>query len=81
MSSFLLEMLNPDKTIYYGKVTSATAKAIDGEVQVLMSHVPYLNVLPAGEVRLTTEENTCLHFKHNGGMLCVAKDKTSLLVY
>lgn len=77
----MLELLNPDKTLFYGKVTSVTAKAIDGEVQILMSHVPYLNVLPAGEVRLTTEENICLHFKHNGGMLSVAKDKTSVLVY
>lgn len=80
-SSFMLEILTPDKTLYWGRAIALTVKAIDGELQVLPGHVPYVNVLVAGEVIMHTEDNTCLHFKHGGGIIEVSKDKTSVLVY
>jgi len=77
----MLEVLTPDKTLYWGRAEALTVKAVDGEVQILPDHCQYVNVLSAGEIRLETEDSTCLHFKHNGGILEVAKDKTSVLVY
>ena len=43
--------------------------AIEGEI-----------TLAPGEIRLNTEENTCLHFKHNGGIIEVTNDKVLALV-
>ncbi|OGC21527.1 hypothetical protein A2291_02660 [candidate division WOR-1 bacterium RIFOXYB2_FULL_42_35] len=80
MKDFILEVLTPDKTLFWGRATALTAHAIDGEVQVLPGHAPYINILAAGEIRLHNEDNVCLHFKHNGGILEVARKKTSVLV-
>ena len=81
MKNFVLEVLTPDKTLYWGRALSLTVKALDGEVQILPGHAPYINVLADGQLRLHTEDNTCLHFEHKGGMLEVARDKTSVLLY
>jgi len=34
MKDFILEVLTPDKTLFWGRATALTAHAIDGEVQV-----------------------------------------------
>lgn len=81
MSTFMLEVLTPDKSLYLGKSTSINAKAIDGELQVLPGHIPYVNILSSGELRVHTEDNTCLHFKHGGGILDVSSERVSVLVY
>lgn len=81
MKTFMLEVLSPDKTLYWGKAESVTVKAVDGDVQILAGHAPYVNVLAKGEVRLHTEDATCLHFPYKGGIVEVAKEKTSVLVY
>lgn len=81
MSTFMLEVLFPGETLYWGKAISLTANAIDGEVQILSRHIPYVNILAPGEVRLQTDEENFLSFKHSGGILEVAREKTSVLVY
>lgn len=76
----MVEILSLEKSLYLGRAESVTAKGIDGEFQVLRGHAPYMNILAAGEIRLNTEENTCLHFKHNGGVLEVYEGKVTALV-
>jgi len=81
MSTMMLEILSPDKTIYWGKAESVTVKAIDGELTVLPGHAPIVTVLGPGEIRMHKEEDqTCHHYKHAGGILDVSKEKTSVLV-
>jgi F-type H+-transporting ATPase subunit epsilon len=80
MNKFFLEILALDKTLYWGNAATVTVKAIDGDLQVLPGHIPYVNVLPAGVIVMQTEENSRLEFKHTGGMIEVARDKTSILV-
>lgn len=81
MNTFMLEVLTPDKTLYWGRAESLTVKAVDGELQVLPGHIPYVNILAAGKISLLTEDNTPLHFHHGGGILEVSREKTSALVY
>ncbi len=81
MKTFMLEVLTPEKTLFWGRATAVTVRALDGDVQILPGHAPYVNLLTAGEVRLHTEDNTCLHFNHQGGILEVAREKVSVLVY
>jgi F-type H+-transporting ATPase subunit epsilon len=80
-SSFMLEVLTPDKTLYWGRAIGLKVKAVDGELQILPGHVPYVNVLVEGEVIMFAEDKTNLHFKHTGGIIEVAKEKTSVLVF
>jgi len=77
----MLEILTPEQTLYWGRAISLTVKAVDGEVQILPHHAPYTTVLSRGEVRLHTEDNTCLHFNHTGGILEVSREKVSVLVH
>jgi F-type H+-transporting ATPase subunit epsilon len=81
MSTFMLEVLVPGETLYWGRAISLTADAIDGEVQVLSGHIPYVNILAPGKIRLKNDEGNFLHFEHSGGILEVAREKTSVLVY
>ena len=80
MGILALEVLTPDKSLYLGRATSIIAKAIDGEVAIYPGHTPYVNVLAPGDLRVHTEENTCLHFHHGGGVLEVSREKTKVLV-
>jgi len=80
MGILALEILTPEKPLYVGRATSITTKAIDGEVAIYPGHTPYVNVLAPGDLRVHTEENTCLHFQHGGGVLEVTREKTSVLV-
>lgn len=80
MRTMVLDILTPEKSLFLGKGTSLTAKAIDGEVAIYPGHIPYLNVLAPGEIRVNTTDQTCLHFQHGGGVLDVSREKTSALV-
>jgi F-type H+-transporting ATPase subunit epsilon len=80
MASFTVEIYTPEQNLYLGRAEALTARAIDGEFQILPGHAPYMNILAAGDIRLNTEENTCLHFKHNGGVLEVSEGKVLALV-
>jgi len=80
MSVLALEVLTPEKSLYLGRATSIVAKAIDGEVAIYPGHTPYVNVLTPGDLRVQTEDNTCLHFQHGGGVLEVTRENTKVLV-
>ena len=81
MPVFMLEILAPDMTVFSGRVVSVTARAIDGEVQILAGHAPYVNVLAPGDIKVRTEENGNVDLHGDGGIIEVARDKTSLLVF
>ena len=80
MTSFMLEVLTPDKTLFWGRAGRLKAKAVDGQVEILAKHAPYVTILDSGKVELATEDEDELIFEHNGGILEVARDKTSVLV-
>ncbi|MFA6549026.1 MAG: hypothetical protein WCT39_03740 [Candidatus Margulisiibacteriota bacterium] len=80
MDDFVVEILSTEKSLFLGRAESFTAKGIDGEFQILRGHAPYMNILAAGDIRLNTGENTCLHFKHNGGVVEVTAGKVLALV-
>jgi F-type H+-transporting ATPase subunit epsilon len=80
-SSFMLEILTPEASVYWGRATSVTVKAIDGEVQVLSGHAPYVNLTVPGDIRVNTEDERSLNFKGGRGIVEVARDKTSILYF
>ncbi|MBI5399968.1 hypothetical protein HZB07_05105 [Candidatus Saganbacteria bacterium] len=80
MKPFLLEILTPDKTLFWGEAQGVTVTAIDGELQILPGHMPYANVLPAGKILMRDKENKPLSFAHQGGVIEAASDKTSILI-
>ncbi|MDD5382670.1 MAG: hypothetical protein PHH60_03335 [Candidatus Margulisbacteria bacterium] len=80
MSTFILEILTPDKLLFQGRASALSVKAVDGWLQVLPRHANYMNLLTAGELRLQTEDDTRLKIQHGGGVLEVSKEKVSVLV-
>mgnify|MGYP001584427497 CR=1 FL=1 len=80
MSSMFCEILSFAKPLYRGKACSLTVKGLDGELQILPGHIDYVNVLPPGKITVCLEDNSSQTYHHDGGVVDVTKDKTSVLV-
>lgn len=81
MSSFILEVVTPDRLLFQGRVAALTARAADGELQILSGHAPYINILLPGKIRLDEEDGESIFLEHGGGILEVSLEKASVMVY
>jgi len=73
-----LEIITPDKTIFKGKVDSATFPGVKGAFQVLYNHAPIVSILQEGKVVLKTN-NTKKEIQILGGVVEVLKNKITVL--
>jgi len=55
MKTFSLEIRTPEKSLFNGRVTKFTARAVDGEIGVLADHVPLATALAAGRISCLAE--------------------------
>ncbi len=79
MSTFLLEIITPEKIAFSEQVEMVTAPSEDGVVGILPHHVPLFTSLVEGEVKIQKKgEDSYLAI--GGGFLEVAPEKTVLLV-
>ncbi|OGG13021.1 ATP synthase F1 subunit epsilon [Candidatus Gottesmanbacteria bacterium RIFCSPHIGHO2_01_FULL_39_10] len=79
MSTFLLEIITPDRVAYSDQVNMVTAPSAAGEVGILPQHEPLFSRLIEGELKIKKDkEETFLAI--GGGFLDVTKDKTVVLV-
>lgn len=78
MSKFQLEILTPEKIFFDGEVDSLTVETEEGELCIWAHHAPLAVGLPAGVLRIRTEEN--VREAVNGeGFVEVRPDKTVVL--
>ncbi|MFC1647208.1 ATP synthase F1 subunit epsilon [Patescibacteria group bacterium] len=79
MSTFLFELVTPQKLAYSAQVESVSAPGASGTIGILSKHVPLFTKLTDGEVKINTGKKM-LFMAIGGGFLEVAKDRVSVLV-
>ena len=78
MSTFLLEIVTPERLIYSGDVTSIIAKSIEGDMGVLPGHVATVTPLQIGALTVLHDGKRS-HIAVHGGFLEVRRDKVVVL--
>lgn len=79
MKHFNLKILGFNSEIFNGKVLSLSLVAIDGNLQILANHIPYINVIkPKSKITFVGEDGTSKQLELNSGFVKVCKDN---LVY
>ncbi|SDX26664.1 F0F1 ATP synthase subunit epsilon [Paenibacillus sp. CF384] len=78
MSSFLLEIVTPERKVYAQDVNMIIVKASEGEMGILPNHIPMVTPLRIAPVTIKkdrSEETIAV----NGGFLEIRKDKVVIL--
>ncbi|NGZ76151.1 F0F1 ATP synthase subunit epsilon [Saccharibacillus alkalitolerans] len=78
MSTFLLEIVTPERLIYSGQVTSITAKSVEGDLGVLAGHIATVAPLQIGALTVHHDGKRS-HIAVHGGFLEVRRDKVVVL--
>lgn len=75
----LLEIINPDITIYSGEVSLVQMPGTDGLFEVLDKHAPMIAALEPGKIKADTVKNGIMYFDIPGGVVEVLNNKVLVL--
>ncbi len=75
----LVEIVNPDKTIFSGEANLVQLPGLDGLFEVLNNHAPLIAGLKQGKVKVQTEGQSEQFFDINGGVAEVLNNKVLVL--
>jgi F-type H+-transporting ATPase subunit epsilon len=78
MSSFYLQIVTPDGSLFDGQAEKLTVRTIDGDVTVLAGHTDYVTALGMGRAKVTVE-GIARYAACIGGMLLVSGGKVKLV--
>lgn len=79
MSTFLLEIVTPERKLYSNYVNMIVAKGSNGELGILPNHIPLVTQLRIAPLKLKLEGNQDQFIAVNGGFMEVRKDKVVIL--
>lgn len=78
MSSFLVEIVTPERKVYTETANMVSVKGIDGELGILPNHIPLVTPLRIAPV-VIKRDNKADVIAVNGGFIEVRKDKIVIL--
>ncbi|BBH23853.1 ATP synthase epsilon chain [Paenibacillus baekrokdamisoli] len=78
MSSFLLEIVTPERKVYAEDVNMVIVKGTEGEMGILANHIPLVTPLKIAAITIKKDRNEEI-IAVNGGFLEVRKDKVVIL--
>ncbi len=78
--SFHLEIRTPEQLIYEGDVTSVHAPGVEGNLQILPGHIPFLTALDVGDIRIRESSDTSQLMATSGGVFEVLRTGVTALV-
>lgn len=78
MSSFLVEIVTPERKVYTETANMVSVKGIDGELGILPNHIPLVTPLRIAPV-VIKRGNKADVIAVNGGFIEVRKDKIVIL--
>lgn len=78
MSSFLVEIVTPERKVYTETANMVSVKGIDGELGILPNHIPLVTPLRIAPV-VIKRDNKADVVAVNGGFIEVRKDKIVIL--
>ncbi len=79
MSSFLLEIITPERQAFSREVDSVVIPTSRGAIGVLAHHVPLFSSLAEGEVKITAGSND-FFLAIGGGFMQITPTRVSILV-
>lgn len=78
MSTFMLEIVTPERKVYEQEVSMIVARGAEGELGILPNHIPLVTPLEIGPLRITREASTET-IAVSGGFMEVRKGKVVIL--
>ena len=78
-SSFLLEIITPERIAYSDQVEMVSAPSVSGRIGILPGHIPLFTRLVEGEVKISKQKDE-VYLAIGGGFLEVTKEKVIVLV-
>ena len=78
MSTFLLEIVTPERTVYAEQADMVVVRGIDGELGILPNHIPLVTPLKIAPAKIKQGNKETL-VAVQGGFVEVRKDKVVIL--
>lgn len=78
MSTFLLEVVTPERIVYAQDVNMVSVKGASGELGILPNHIPLVTPLKIAPITIK-KDGTTETMAVNGGFMEVRKDKVVIL--
>lgn len=78
MSTFLLEVVTPERKVYAQDVNMVVVSGVEGELGILPNHIPLVTPLKIAPITVK-KGNTSEYIAVNGGFMEVRKDKVVIL--
>ncbi len=79
MSTFLLEIVTPERKVYSKDVQMIIVKGSEGELGILPQHIPLITPLRIAPITIKSNVNQKDFIVINGGFMEVRKDKVVIL--
>ena len=79
MSTFMLQIITPEKVFFEGEVQRVIVRTTEGDVGILAKHEKYVAALPSGPVRITLENGKERLAALSGGAVKVSPSQTAIL--
>ncbi|WNR44646.1 F0F1 ATP synthase subunit epsilon [Paenibacillus roseipurpureus] len=79
MSTFLLEIVTPERTVYAEQVNMVSVKGVQGELGILPNHIPLVTPLKIAPITVKKQGSKDEVLAVNGGFMEVRKDKVVIL--
>jgi len=79
MSSFLFELVTPERVLLREQVRSVRAPGIEGSFGVLAGHAPLMTALAVGLVKVEYDNCDLEYIATSGGFMEVNREKTTIL--
>ncbi|TXK75988.1 F0F1 ATP synthase subunit epsilon [Paenibacillus sp. N3.4] len=79
MSTFLLEIVTPERKVYAEQASMVVAKGVEGELGILPNHIPLVTPLKIGSITVKKQGSKDEIIAVNGGFMEVRKDKVVIL--
>lgn len=80
MSTFQLDIVTPEMTIFSGKVNAVKIPGSNGSFSVLHNHAPLISSLGQGDLVITEESGNKISFETKGGVAEVINNKVTVLI-
>jgi len=78
VSTFLLEVVTPERKVYAEDVNMISVKGVEGELGILPNHIPLVTPLKVAPITVKKDGKE-LFIAVNGGFMEVRKDKVVIL--
>lgn len=79
MSTFLLEIVTPERKVYAEQANMIIVKGVEGELGILPNHIPLVTPLRIAPITVKRQGSKDVVIAVNGGFMEVRKDKVVIL--